>query len=110
LTEHGTLEHELRGTDEAALREFLRLVVPIAALFALMLGLALVWVIVIGVAGVVAPSPADPAPWYGKAFQVVTMATATFLTILLFTRYRARLLLAAHGSERCPSSFARSTA
>jgi signal transduction histidine kinase len=187
LTGHGTLEHELRGTDEAALYEFLRLVVPIAALFAviqaiaggvlrdgsmllvalltalyggcliyarelfdrdrvqasvgwisgglivpslgtvilqpsmlptivllplmalavalpfigarrlhLTLGLALAWVIVIGVAGVVAPPPADPAPWYGKAFQVVTMATATFLTILLFTRYRARLLLAAH--------------
>jgi signal transduction histidine kinase len=187
LTVHGTLEHELRGTDEAALHEFLRLVVPLAAVFAviqavaggvlrdgsmllvallialyggcliyarelfdrgrvqasvgwisgglivpslgtvilqpsmlptivllplmalavalpfigarrlhLLLGLALVWVIAIGVVGSVAPPPADPAPWYGKAFQVVTMATATFLTILLFTRYRARLLLAAH--------------
>ncbi|HEX6401367.1 MAG TPA: ATP-binding protein, partial [Actinomycetota bacterium] len=50
----------------------------------------------IGVVGVVAPPPADPAPGYGKAFQVVTMAAATFLTILLFTRYRARLLLAVH--------------
>ena len=187
MTEHGSLEHELRGTDEAALHEFLRLVVPLAAVFAviqavaggvlrdgsmllvallialyggcliyareffdrgrvqasvgwisgglivpslgtvilqpsmlptivllplmalavalpfigarrlhLLLGLALVWVIAIGVVGSVAPPPADPAPWYGKAFQVVTMATATFLTILLFTRYRARLLLAAH--------------
>jgi signal transduction histidine kinase len=187
LTEHGTLEHELRGTDEAALHEFLRLVVPLAALFAviqavaggvlrdgsmlvvallialyggclvyarelfdrgrvqasvgwisgglivpslgglilqpsmlptivllplmalavalpfigarrlqLMLGLTLAWVIAIGVVGVVAPPPADPAPWYGKSFQVVTMAAATFLTILLFTRYRARLLVAAH--------------
>ncbi len=187
LTEDGTLQQELRGTDEAALHEFLRIVVPLAALFAiiqavaggvlrdgsmlllalliaqyggcliyardlfdrgrvqasvgwisgglivpslgglilqpsmlptivlmplmalavalpfigarrlhLMLGLTLSWVIAIGVLGVVVPPPADPAPWYGKAFLVVTMATATFLTILLFTRYRARLLLAAH--------------
>lgn len=40
----------------------------------LLLGLALVWVIAVGVVGSVAP-PADPAPWYGKVFQVVTMAT-----------------------------------
>jgi signal transduction histidine kinase len=187
LTEEGTLEHELRGTDEAALHEFLRIVVPLAPLFAviqavaggvlrdgsmlllallialyggcliyardlfdrgrsqasvgwiagglivpslaglilqpsmlptivlmplmalavalpfigarrlhLMLGLTLAWVIAIGVLGVVVPPPADPAPWYGKTFQIVTMAMATFLTILLFTRYRARLLVAAH--------------
>ena len=187
MAEHGTLEHELRGTDEVALREFLRLAVPLTAVFAavqavaggalrdwsmllvallialyggcliyarelfdrhrvqasvgwisaglvvpslgtailqpsmlptivlmplmalavalpfigarrlyLVLGLILAWVIAIGVVGVVAPPPADPAPGYGKAFQVVTMAAATFLTILLFTRYRARLLLAAH--------------
>src|SRR5918995_2114063 len=34
LTEDDTLELELRRTDEAALQEFLRLVVPLAALFA----------------------------------------------------------------------------
>lgn len=40
LTEHGTLEHELRGTDEAALHAFLRLVVPLAAVFAVIQAVA----------------------------------------------------------------------
>jgi signal transduction histidine kinase len=186
LTDDDTLEHELRGSDEAALHEFLRLVVPIAALFAiaqtiagavlrdgsmltvgllialyggcliyardlfgrgrvhasvawisgglvapsfggiilqptllptmvlfpvmalavalpfigtrqlrLVLGLTLAWAVGIGTLGVLVPRPIDPAPWYGKVFVVVTLVTVTFLTVLLFTRYRARLLVAA---------------
>lgn len=187
MTEGETLEHELRTRDEAALKEFLAFVVPLAALFAIVqviagavvrdgsmlviallialycgclvyakelfergrvqasvtwisgglvvptlggvilqpmmlptivlmplmalavalpfiaarqlhltLGLTLAWVVAIGTLGVLVPAPqADPAAWYGKAFTIVTMATATFLTILLFIRYRARLLTAA---------------
>ena len=187
MTTGDTLEHELRATDEAALHEFLRLVVPLTALFAiaqaaagavlhdgsmlvvallislyggcliyarelfdlgrvqasvgwisgglvvpslgvlilqpallptvvllpltalalalpfigarrlrLTLGLTLAWVLALGALGVLLPTPrADPAAWFGKAFVIVTMTAATFLTILLFVRYRARLLVAA---------------
>jgi hypothetical protein len=68
----------------------------------LLLGLALVWVIAIGVIGSVAPPPADPAPWYGKAFQVVTMATATFLTSSSSRATAHDSCWRPTGSERCP--------
>jgi signal transduction histidine kinase len=52
------------------------------------------WEIAVGVTAAVAPASHDPDPWYGDAFVVSTTASAAFVTVLLWMRYRGRLVLA----------------